>query len=70
MWQAFLFEWVLRFLVRPQFIVVDAAREFICKEFRNNLAAVEIKLLENANETYWSFGVCKRMIGASGSVRE
>lgn len=39
-WQDLFFEWVLRFLCPPQFLIVDAAREFVIKEFRDNCCAV------------------------------
>lgn len=56
-WQTFFFERVLGFLGPPQLLVVDAAREFISKEFCDNCAAVGIELLEKVTEAHWSFGV-------------
>lgn len=44
-WQAFFFEWVLRFLGPPKHFVVDAAREFISKEFRDNCSSIGIEIL-------------------------
>lgn len=58
-WKAFFFEWVLRFIGPPQFLVVVAAREFISTEFRNNFSAADKELLEKATEAHWSFGVCE-----------
>lgn len=45
-WQVFFFEWALRILGPPQLLVVDAAREFISKDFRENCTSVGIELLE------------------------